>query len=149
MKIYFRHTITTTIMKIKNILGLLLLLLIPAIGMAQNDLQGKTTNWNISEQTDLASGNISQQVSIVLVSDSVIVWGPSVEDGFPMSVTNISGNWDATTNTGNVTYSLQFEEGSGTAVLSGNENDKFITLDLFFANGSSKIKLKVDHIRYD
>ena len=148
MQILFKHTITTTTMKIKNIRSLLLIMLIPAIAIAQNDLQGKTTNWNISEQTDLSSGNTIQQVSIVQVSDSVVVWGPSVEDGFPMSVTNISGNWDANTNLGNVTYSLQFEDGSGEAVLSGTGNDQIITLDLTFVNGSSRINLKADSITY-
>jgi hypothetical protein len=147
MQILFKPTITTTIMKINNLLGLLLIMLIPAIGIAQNNLHAIMTTWIITEQTDLSSGN-TIQISIVLVSDSIIVCGPSVEDGFPMSFTNISGNWDASTNMDNVTYSLLFEDGTGTAALSGTGNYQFITLDLTFVNGSSRIKLKADSITY-
>ena len=136
-------------MRIKNILCLYLLVLVPAIGSAQNDLQGKTSEWTISEQTDLSSGNAIQQSSIVVISDTEVSWGPSIDDGFTMPVTGISGSWDSSTNLGSSTYTLQFEGGSGIATLVGNENELSITLNLTFDNGSSNLKFKVEGITYN
>ncbi len=136
-------------MKIKFIQGLFLFILIPLIGFSQNGLLGKTCQLTIAEQTDLSSGNITQQASIVQLSDLEVIWGPTLEEGFTMSVSNTSGSWNETTNTGEVIYTLQLEDGSGTATLKGDSNGLVIILELTFSNGSSRLELKATGITYN
>lgn len=137
-------------MKITQIFGVFSILIgMHFSGFAQNDLQGKTTQWSVSEQTDLISGNTIQNASVVEVSDSKIVWGAAIDnDAYSMTVTSISGTWEAINNTGAVTYTVEVSNGSGTVLLNGDENGLTITFDLTFENGTAYLRLKANNILY-
>lgn len=145
IKTLFNPLNTTTTMKTSNLLYLLLLLT-PLMANAQNDLQGKTVKLIISEQTDESSGKTLQQSSIVRITDSKILWGATIEDGFPMTVTSISGSWDENSNIGKVDFELQLEDGKGTATIEGNSRGVEVIFNLNFSNGPANIKLKADKI---
>jgi len=110
----------------------LLVLMIGSIGFCygQNPINSRLT-WSASEvtnvQTSATKGTKSQFVTIDDESVELIQKGGQRRTVF--TVTHVEGSWRSVSRTGQIVYTLQLNDKTGTLTLERNQNGLFATMD--------------------
>ena len=126
-----------------------ILILIPTLGIAQNDLEGKTSRWKISSHTDLDGGEVMNKKSVLVLNDNFVFWGLDESNGINMDVTSVDGRWDSRRKSGKVTYNVDVAGDTGTITVQGNGRKARITIRFIYSDGASNIRLIVKSVSYE